>query len=223
MTSKYKQHYFTKSLSLLLLLYAVYALGILIINIIYPEVELASYEQSSLKSFIKDSPVQAFIMILVLGPALEEMLFRSLLKPSHYDLAYFIASWPVFIISQYIPNEVNPFVKIIFLVILLVSLIYIIGQLIPPLKARRLRAFLSKHVIVLWCISSLIFGLFHITNYVADFVFNIPLLMLITPRVFAGFAFGYLKIKNQKLEWSIALHAINNLIPLLVILFRVSS
>ncbi|WP_128760588.1 CPBP family intramembrane glutamic endopeptidase [Leeuwenhoekiella aestuarii] len=220
MTSKYKQHHFTKSLSLLLLLYAIYALAILIINTIYPEIELASYKQSSLMSFIKESPLQAFLMILVVGPVLEEMLFRSLLKPSHYDLAYFVSSWPVFIASQYIPNEINPFLRIIFLVILLASMIYIVSQLIPPLKARRIRAWLSKYVSVIWCISSLIFGLFHITNYVTDFIFNIPLLILIMPRVFAGFAFGYLKIKNQKLEWSIALHIINNLIPLLVILFQ---
>lgn len=223
MTSKHKQYYFTKSLSLLLLLYAIYALGILVLKVLYPDIELAAYEQTSLKTFIKDSPVQAFLMILILGPVLEEMLFRSLLNPSHYDLACFIAGWPVFIISPYIPEDVNVFVRIGFLVVLLASLIYIIAQLIPPLKARHLRVCLSKYRMLLWCASSLLFGLSHITNYVSEYIFNIPLLLLILPRIFSGFAFGYLKIKNQKLQWPIALHAINNLIPLLVILFRTFS
>ncbi|UJH91251.1 hypothetical protein LZ575_00075 [Antarcticibacterium sp. 1MA-6-2] len=50
----------------------------------------------------------------------------------------------------------------------------------------------------------------HIFNYVDAFEINVVLVLLIIPRIIAGFFFGKVKIENEGLIWAILMHVMNN-------------
>jgi membrane protease YdiL (CAAX protease family) len=216
MTAKTK--IFTRSLILLFGIYILLGLLRLLLVKLYPQFSQTDYQQSQLQNLLQSNPLRAGIMIILVAPVIEELMFRSLIKPSHTDLVLFIAAWPVFIAATCIPPDVHWFFKVCFLAVVLACLTYIGTQLINPFKGRHLRSKISSWYIPIWILTSILFGLVHITNYVETFTLNIPLFLLIVPRIVAGFIFGYIKIKNKHLGWSIAMHSMNNAIPISMLL-----
>ena len=213
-----KQNIFFKSLFLLFSSYILFALFKLALVKIFPEDAGADYTQSSLQKMLGSEPLRAVVMIAIAAPILEELMFRTLIKPTHTDLVLFLTAWPVFIASYFIPAEVPWFFKLLFTAIFLSCFTYVGVQLLNPYKARHLRAWLSRNYVLVWMVSSFAFGLIHINNYVDVFIINLPLFLHIVPRILAGFFFGYVKIKNKHLGWSMAMHAANNIVPLVILL-----
>lgn len=155
---------------------------------------------------------KAFVLIIIAAPVFEEFLFRSLLKPSHLDVVLFGSSIPVYATRYLIPEEVNWIVRVIFLFTLLSCLTYIGVQLFNPYKVRHLRVWLSRNYKIIWILTSVIFGLIHINNYVAVLTINFALILLSLPRIASGFIFGHIKLKNGHIIWPVILHVLNNLI-----------
>ena len=204
----------------LLWLFGIYLLiGItkMILSAVFPGLETSDYSQSGIVELLRTNSFKAAVMILIAAPVIEECMFRTLLKPSHLDAVLFCASWLVYAAARFIPEEVHWLVRLLFLFIFLGCLTYIGVQLINPYKLRHLRVWLSKYYIVIWILTSIAFGLMHINNYVAVFTLNLPLFFHILPRIASGFIFGYIKLNNKHIVWSMAAHTLNNLVPFIIL------
>jgi membrane protease YdiL (CAAX protease family) len=191
-------------------LYLVYGLLSTVLHNLFPDLDTSSYEQSFLMEMLAESPLRALIMIVLVAPVIEEIMFRSLLKPSHIELVLFVVIWPVFFLLRFVPLDVHWVLKLAFTGVFLFTFVYIAQQLIPPERTLNLRNRLNRYEYLIWIITSLVFGFVHITNYVDHFTINLALFLLILPRILAGFMIGWVKISNQNLPWAMALHAMNN-------------
>lgn len=191
-------------------LYILFFIAAAILTSVYPELAPEEYKQEFLNLLAKENPLQLFILAVIFAPIIEEMMFRTLIKPRHSDIILLLCSWPLFYINGFLPSDVHWSLKIGFIGLCFVLLFYIVQQLIPEERTLKIRAFLTQHYIPVLVVSSLLFGLVHINNYVDDFIINAALVLLIVPRVISGFMMGWVKIKNQGLVWSMGLHAMNN-------------
>ena len=176
----------------------------------FPEIFERDYEQSALRELLKNNPLKLFVLAVIFAPIIEEMMFRTLIKPSHSDIMLLLCSWPLFYSNKYIPADVHWAIKLGFMAIFLFTVFTILKQLIPEHRTLKIRNFLSRHATVVLIVSSLLFGMVHINNYVDTFVLNAALIALIIPRIISGFMMGIIKIKNNHIGWSMALHAMNN-------------
>lgn len=191
-------------------LYILFFLAMGILSIWLPELKDNDYEQTAIKELLQNNPLKLFVLACIFAPIVEEMMFRTLIVPSHADIILFISSWPVFIGLRFLPKDVHWIVLLAFGAIVLFTLYYILKQLIPPERTQRIQTFLHKHTLVVLVCASLIFGLVHINNYVDTFTLNLALFMLIIPRILSGYMMGWIKIKNQGLIWAMGLHFLNN-------------
>ena len=207
-----------RSFLILFALYFAYSVLITAFRHIWPSLANNDYRQEFINGLITNSPFRAFVTIVIVAPILEEMMFRSLIRPVHLDVILFISVWPMVAIVTFIPLDVNWMIKLAFTAVLLFSTCYILMLLIPYQKTFAVRRWLKKYKIAVLIISSLVFGFIHITNYVDGFMINLPLFLLIFPRILAGIMLGWIKLKNGFLPWSMALHALNNGFALLVMM-----
>ncbi|HEA29387.1 MAG TPA: CPBP family intramembrane metalloprotease [Leeuwenhoekiella sp.] len=191
-------------------LYLIYGFLFTVLHNLFPALDTASYKQGFIMEMLTENPWRALIMIVLVAPIIEEMMFRSLLKPSHIELVLFVIIWPVFFLLRFVPLDVHWGLKLVFTGVFLFSAVYIAQQLIPRERTLKLRAWLGRYEYVIWIVTSLVFGFVHITNYVDHFTINLALFLLILPRILAGFMIGWVKLNNKHLPWAMALHAMNN-------------
>lgn len=191
-------------------LYILFFVGLSLVKKYYPALFEEQYEQSFLKELLMNNPLKLFVLAVVFAPIIEEMMFRTLIKPSHSDLILLLCSWPIFYVNRFIPIDVHWMIQLAFIAVLLFAIFYILRELIPEQKTARLRAIINKNYVPVLILSSILFGLVHINNYVEGFVINTALIALIVPRIISGVMMGYIKIKNEHLGWSMGLHALNN-------------
>lgn len=191
-------------------LYLIYGFLSTVLHNLFPNLDTASYEQSFIMEMLTENPLRALVMIVIVAPVIEEIMFRSLLKPSHIELVLFIVIWPVFFLLRFVPLNVHWGLKLAFTGVFLSTVVYIAQQLIPRERTQSIRNWLSRYQSLIWIITSLIFGFVHVTNYVDHFTINLALFLLILPRILAGFMIGWVKINNEHLPWAMALHAMNN-------------
>ncbi len=210
MTSSQKTRLLFKTFFRMWGLYILFFITIGVLSIWIPELKAGGYEDTTLKELSQNNPFKLFVLACIFAPIVEEMMFRTLIKPRHTDIILCICSWPVFIGLRFLPRDIHWGVVLAFAGVLLFVLFYILKHLITETNTQRFRAFLDKHVTLALIVASIIFGLVHINNYVDDFVINIALLMLIVPRIISGFMMGWIKIRNQGLIWSMGLHFMNN-------------
>jgi len=191
-------------------LYLLYGFLFTALHNLLPNLDTSSYEQRFIMEMLTENPLRALIMIVIVAPVIEEMMFRSLLKPSHIELVLFVVIWPVFFLLRFVPLDVHWVLKLTFTGVFLFTAVYIGQQLIPRERTLTVRNWLSRYEFLIWIITSLVFGFVHITNYVDHFTINLALFLLILPRILAGFMIGWVKINNKNLPWAMALHAMNN-------------
>ena len=208
-----------KSFLILFALYFGYSMVLGVLGDFFPELVDNGYKQEFIKALFTDSPFKAFMTIVVMAPLLEEMMFRTLVQPSHLDLILFISVWPVVFLVGFVPLDVHWAVKLVFTCIFLFAVGYILIGLIPAKKTAKVRRCLKKYKLPMLVLSAMIFGFIHITNYVDGFIIDLPLFLLIFPRILAGIMLGWIKIKNRTLPWSMALHAMNNGFAFIILLF----
>ncbi len=217
-----KTTFLLKAYGNLWLLYILFGVIIGVLNIWFPEILNKEYEQTAILDMAQNNPIKLIIMACIFAPIVEEMMFRTLIEPSHSDLILFICSWPVFLGAGFLPESIHWAIRLGFSGVVLFTTYTILKQLIATEKTAYLRSQLSKYVLPILITSSLLFGLVHISNYVDSFTFNAALVLLVVPQVIAGFILGWVKKKNIDLVWPMILHFMNNIVPVSIIILSSS-
>lgn len=218
MTTPQKTAFLLKSYGNLWLLYIVLALILGVLSIWFPDIINKEYEQTAILEMAQTNPFQLFVMACVFAPIVEEMMFRTLIKPSHSDLILFLCSWPIFLGARYLPESIHWLIRLSFSGVLLFTAHYILKQLITTSATQCIRTKLSQFVIPVLIVTAFIFGLVHISNYIDGYGLNLALIILIIPQVIAGFILGWVKRRNKEIGWPMILHFMNNLVPVVILI-----
>jgi len=190
--------------------YFVFFVGLGILKAAFPEFEFERYQQSDLNRLLEESPWKFVLMAIIFAPIMEEGMFRTLIKPSQNELIFFLCSWIFVGVISFIPAEVFWAIKYGFLILFMVVTFLFLREFIPQKWQVKACLFLGSHYRFIWILTSIIFGMVHIFNYVEGFHLDFLLVLLIIPRIIAGFFFGKIKIENRGLFWSMTMHAMNN-------------
>ncbi|WP_298548952.1 CPBP family glutamic-type intramembrane protease [uncultured Aquimarina sp.] len=201
-------------------LYILFFICVAILQSIFPYLDLQKYSQDSIFEILKENKLKAFLAMVVFAPIIEELMFRTLLKPKTKELLLFLSSWTLFIIGLFITLELALQYRYLIFIVSLFGIFFIYKQLISKKHLRKAKSFLENHQSITLQITSITFGFLHIFNYVDSFRVDSILFLLIVPRIIAGHMFGKLKIENNHIIWPILLHAINNGVVFLIISSR---
>ncbi len=210
-----------RNFGLMLGCYVLFFIALGLLSIIFPSLDLDSYQQTDLNRLLEESPLKLVILAVVLAPLIEEGMFRTLIKPSRNELIFFLCIWLFVIALAFIPDDVNWMIKYGFLLLFFILSFIFLREFIPPSWQKKLCRFLSRNYKVIWIITAVVFGMVHIFNYVEGFELDFVLMLLIFPRIIAGYFFGKIKVENKGLVWPIAMHAMNNGLVFLVLLPRI--
>lgn len=191
-----------------------------ILNSLFPQIDLQRYQQTEILELLEGNPWKFVLLAVIIAPVLEEGMFRTLIRPSPNELIFFICCWIWILSIGLIPDDVSGALKYSFLVLLLIISFLFLKEFISVRIQFKLCLFLKRYYLLVWGITAVIFGIVHIFNYVEGFELNFVLILLIFPRVIAGYFFGKIKIENRGLFWPITMHAMNNSIVLLFLLPR---
>lgn len=194
----------------MLAIYFAFFMFLGVIQTIFPEFDIAQYQQTDLNQLLQENPWKFVFLAVVFAPIVEEGMFRTLVKPSANEIIFFLSIWILVITTALIPLDVFWLLKYLFLILLGVLSFLFLKQIIPESFQEKLCRFLGRYYFLIWLITSVIFGLVHIFNYVEGFEIDLVLFLLVVPRVIAGFFFGKIKIENNGLIWPILMHGINN-------------
>lgn len=184
------------------------ALGVL--QVLLPEFDLEQYQQTDINRLLLENPLQFFFLAVLVAPVIEEGMFRTLIKPSPNEIIFFLSCWLVVLLAAFIPQHVFWALKFSFLFLFLLLSFIALREFIPIQWQWKICLVLKRYHIGIWILTSLIFGMVHIYNYVEGFELNVVLILLIVPRIIAGIFFGKIKIENRSLIWPITMHALNN-------------
>lgn len=201
--------------------YVLFFITLGLLSILIPGLDLESYQQTELNRLLEESPLKLVILAVVLAPLIEEGMFRTLIKPSPNELIFFLCIWLFVIALAIIPDDVHWMIKYGFLLLFFILIFFFLREFIPRPWQKNICRFLSGYYKVIWIITSILFGMVHIFNYVEGFELNFVLVLLIFPRIIAGYFFGKIKVENKSLVWPIAMHAMNNGLVFLVLLPRI--
>ena len=201
--------------------YFLFFLVLGIINMIFPGFDLNQYEQTDINRLLEEDPLRLILLAVIIAPLLEEGMFRTLIKPSPNELIFFLCSWLLVLGITIIPEEANWLIKFGFLLPAFVLSFIFLKELIPEKWQLGICRFLDRNYKVVWFLTSVIFGMVHIYNYVEGFELTFVLFLLIVPRIIAGYFFGKIKIENEGLLWPIIMHAMNNGIVFLILLPKI--
>ncbi len=155
------------------------------------------------------------LLLVVLTPILEELMFRSFLRFNKYYLAISSFLLTHLILSKFYYQEgwlmITPNLSTRLLIPLIVGLTCFLLAII--LKSFLIKAW-SKYFPYLFYSSFLLFGLLHITNFEINVRTLILAPFLTAPQIIGGIIYSYLRV-HYGLIYSIILHALNNVIPAL--------
>ncbi len=203
--------------------YVLFFIALGLLSILIPGLDLDSYQQTDLNRLLEESPLKLVLLAVVLAPLIEEGMFRTLIKPSRKELIFFLCIWLFVIALALIPEEVNWMIKYGFLVLFFILSFIFLREFIPLSWQKAICKFISRYYKVVWIITSVVFGMVHIFNYVEGFELNFVLMLLIFPRIIAGYFFGKIKVENKGLIWPILMHAMNNGSVFIILLPRILS
>lgn len=202
-------------------LYILFFICVAILQSIFPYLDLKKYSQDAIFDIIKDNKLNAFLTIVVQAPILEELMFRTLLKPKTKELLLFLSTWTIFILGLFIKLDVVWYYNHIILIASVIGFFFIYKHSISIKIIEVCENFLHKHTIITLQLTAIVFGFLHVFNYTSSLTMNSVLFLLIVPRIIAGHMFGRLKLENNHLVWPIALHALNNGVVFLIIIRQI--
>ena len=201
-------------------LYILFGFILILINEFLYEIDFQNYNENGTKELLAKSKLRAFLSIVIIGPIVEEFMFRTLIRPSQNDILLFIIAWLIGCISITITINLVWYYLILTFLTIFVLLFYLLKKLIRPSFLDKIINWLNRNTIMMLQITSVVFGLLHIFNYVDSFTIDNILFLMIVPRIIAGHMFGILKLKNKNILWPIGLHAMNNGVVFLFICTR---
>jgi CAAX amino terminal protease family. len=144
-----------------------------------------------------------FISIIILVPLIEEFVFRGYLcfDKKVFILPFLMAS--IFIIYSFFDNN-----KFLFIFVIIFSLL----MFFSPVN-KLVMDFINTYVFYFIIISSLLFGVIHLTNY-DDFKY--VNLLVILPKILMGVFLSYITLKYNIFA-AYFFHCVNNIIPFFMI------
>lgn len=184
----------------------------------FPGLDLQQYQQEGLTGMMKEHPFKFFFLAAIAAPILEESIFRSLLNPSVSDIKLFICALLYIAGLAFVPEKGYWILRYSLIFISIALFYYALGELIPAKHFENICNFLSKYYLTIWILGAIVFGMVHVFNYVEGLYFDLVLLILIFPRIIAGFFFGKIKIENRGILWPVLLHSMNNSMVFLLML-----
>lgn len=192
---------------LLLLFYAICVPLGLIVGIL---LKLLNYSDTELNF----NTLKILIVGILLGPIIEELLFRLLLLPKLKNVIIFI----VFSISMAIIYLIKGSIHFLIIFLLFGSIAFLFCQ--NKRYLRKAQLFIINHFCFIFYTSCILFGFYHIFNYTP---FNLKLFILmpliVLPQIVAGVFFGFIRMKFG-IFYSIIFHSVTNVIPILILLFN---
>lgn len=72
--------------------YVLFFIALGLLSIIFPGLDIDSYQQTDLNRLLEESPLKLVFLAVILAPLIEEGMFRTLIKPSRNELIFFFAS-----------------------------------------------------------------------------------------------------------------------------------
>ncbi|AXT55760.1 CPBP family intramembrane metalloprotease [Aquimarina sp. AD1] len=201
-------------------LYILFFICVALLQSIFPYLDLQKYSQDGIFEILKENKLKAFFAMVIFAPFIEELMFRTLLRPKTSDLILFLTSWSLFLTGLFITIEFEWYYRFLLLTFLVIVLFFSYKKVISNSFLEKAIIYLNKHRSITLQVTSIIFGFLHIFNYVDSFRIDSILFLLIVPRIIAGHMFGKIKIENNHMIWPILLHAINNGVVFLIISSR---
>lgn len=198
--------------------YFIFFIAIGFLSAIFPGFDLGQYQQSDINRLLEEDPLRLVILAVILAPIIEEGMFRTLIKPSPNEFIYFLCVWIFIFALVLVPENAYWMIKYSFLILFAMVVFIFLKEVIPLKWQWSTCYFLERYYLLVWGLSSVIFGMVHIFNYVEGFELNFVLFLLIIPRIIAGYFFGKIKIENGGLGWPILMHAMNNSVVFLILI-----
>lgn len=187
----------TKRLFQVLLLDLLCMLPLVGVMGLFEQMEIVNLNDHALKEMMEHYPVWAIaLFVIVVGPLLEELIFRLHLN-RRWNLIAGLAEWFTIASKRVLREEAAALVKEKW----------------------------DRYYSMFFYLNAAAFALIHMTNFQA---IDVPLWVIpfiVLPQFIAGLYFGYIRVKNGGLFWSIALHALHNgvlLVPVLLFEMPVS-
>ena len=182
---------------------------------------LLSFGSTILKSVITKEPIVdesdleylqfgKIISLVIIVPFLEEFFFRGFLNFEKDKISFVLfVIVTLFFVSMIANKKISVIVS---LIIVLLSVILLFSSYCY----KGMTNFISDYLIILVVISSVCFGFIHFTNY-EDF--KLSNLLIILPKILFGFFAAYI-ITRHNIWVALMYHCINNLVPTLIIYFK---
>jgi hypothetical protein len=163
------------------------------------------------------SSLRILLAGLILGPIIEEVLFRFLLIPRHIHFVIFTSfSFCLAMISLLKGSNIY---LIIFLTLGIISCFFCLN--IKYL--RKAQKLVLNHFRLYFYFSCILFGFYHITNYIPlNYKLFLIMPVIVFPQMILGTFLGYLRMKFGIL-YSILFHSITNVFPILILIFNVGT
>ncbi|MCG9972078.1 CPBP family glutamic-type intramembrane protease [Gramella sp. YB25] len=207
-----------RNFTLMIACYFIFFIALRVIDVFVFNFDFNKYEQIELFETLKDHPWKFVFLAVIAAPLIEESIFRSLLKPSPFSLKLFLCAIIYMTGVFMIPEQGHWILRYSLLFGTILLFYYAMGKLIPSEFYKIICAWLHKYYLFIWIMGAIIFGFVHIFNYVDSFKIDLVLLMMIFPRIIAGFFFGKIKLENKGMIWPILMHSMNNSIVLFFLL-----
>ena len=189
-----------------------------ILNENVASIDFTIYESKQQQNAFQKNPIELFFSLVLVMPILEELVFRTLIKPNKSDLLLFPCGVIGLTLVLTLGSQFTWYYTYAGIAVLLIGIFLLLkSKLFEKKFLLQTSKFLQKKgiMITLLIVSSLLFGVSHALNYGTLSEINLVILLLTIPRIFSGSIYGIFKIKNG-ITWSIGLHALRNLIPFLI-------
>lgn len=207
-----------RNFALMILCYFAFFFILRILDIFIFDLDFQKYEQMEILEILEENPLKFIFLASIAAPIIEESIFRSILKPTATSLKIFFCALLYIVGLLIIPEESHWLLKYGLLLGTILFLYYALGELIPSKVYHSICYWLHRYYFVIWILGAIIFGFVHIYNYVDTFQVDLVLVLMIFPRIIAGFFFGKVKLENKSLLWPILLHSMNNSMVLIFVL-----
>jgi len=164
---------------------------------------------------IRLAPIYVCLSMITIGPFMEELIFRLILKPTYSNLIciFLLLSYFAFILAR-------KHYTITLLLVLLLA-IFIVFILCNKKIRWKVQYIFIKRFTPLFYLSCISFGLIHLLNYSNFSTISIILSpILILPQIVAGAFMGFVRMKYG-IFFSILFHSLYNIIPALLLITQI--
>ena len=154
---------------------------------------LPKYSIPKIDSLTNSNSITLFLLVVIFGPLMEEILCRLNLKITKLNIAVFLTAVLILIIQVLFSRRFLFFIYLSTLPIFAL-IYYIINHLHFPIEG--IGKFVKSKFRYVFHLSAIIFGMLHLSNYETIYWWMIAMIPLLTaPYIAMGYVFGYARMK----------------------------